>query len=342
MSSPGRTTAVGGGTPEAATILESLEGPLARDAQIAPTIIGLERTRLSSRSSYRTELVTLRFSRGRELRILLKDYGACKHRKEDSLGAGGMVDRRRRELRVYRDLLATARLGTPRYYGAVWDDNRQWFWLLLEYVQGRKLSAFKFEHWLEAAHWLGRMQGRFTGAKLSALDFLVEHDGSFFSSIAEEALRAARAASSRLAARLSSTLSDYDELVAVMSADRSALVHGAYRPYNILVCPQAGHRICVLDWEESARGSPLYDLACLADGFERDAPSFDALVDGYEQEAAAAGLAVPDRDEVRRLIHAFSLHRNLKTLTKAETRSFSLEGITDLVERARALAGLVR
>jgi hypothetical protein len=327
---------------EQRTILrETLHRALAHEDQNAPAIIGLERTSLSTRSSYRTELLTLRLGAGSELRIFLKDYGACKHVKEYSLGAGGVVDRRVREMRVYRELLALVDLGTARFHGAVWDESRRWFWLLLEYVEGRRLGDFAFEHWVEAARWLGRMQGRFAGTSLREFDFLVEHDRAFFSSIAEDAVRATRATSARLGASLSSTLSAYDELLDVMSADRSALVHGVYRPYNIIVCPQAGHRVCVLDWEECARGSPLYDLACLSDGFEREPPRFEVVLDGYREEAAAHGVALPHRDGLHRLIHAFCLHRNLKTLTKARTRRFAPEGVRSLVDRVQELARLV-
>jgi hypothetical protein len=329
------------GNQDGRAICESLQRALAQGDQTAPAIVAVERTSLASRSSYRTELIALRLSTGSELRLFLKDYGVSKVVKEDSLGAGGMIDRRRREMRVYRDLLATTNLGTPRFHGAVWDESREWFWLLLEYVEGRQLNHFGFEHWVEAARWLGRMQARFASTNLTELDFLVEHGGGFFSSMAERAVRAASAASPRLGASLSSTLSAYDEVVAAMSADRSALVHGAYRPYNVIICPQAGHRVCVLDWEESARGSSLYDLACLTDGFEREPPRFEVLVDGYREVAEAHGLALPHRDGLHRLIHAFCLHRNLKTLTKAETRGFALGGVTSLVERVQELARLV-
>lgn len=339
QSEPSRSVRdVGRGKEADAAVRRCVQAALTQGERGAPTIIGLEREPVSSRSSYRTELVTLHLDNGRPLQIFLKDFGSCKHLKEGSLGAGDMVDRRWREVSVYRELLTTADLGTARYHGTVWDDSRQWFWLLLEYVEGRKLKAFGFEHWLEAARWLGRMQARFAGANVSQLDFLIEHDGTFFTSVADEAIRAAWAASARLAAGLSTALSGYDELVAAMGADRSTFVHGAFRPYNIVVSPQAGHRLCVVDWEESARGSPLYDLACVADGFERQPPRLEALIDGYEEEAAAAGRALPDREGVHRLIYGVCMHRNLNTLAKAHTRSFSLEGISKLVARIEELA----
>ena len=61
----------------------------------------------------------------------------------------------------------------------------------------------------------------------------------------------------------------YRERVERLMEHRRTLVHGAFRPAQILV--NAGTepvRICPTDWEISAMGSCLYDLAALTDGFQ--------------------------------------------------------------------------
>jgi hypothetical protein len=95
--------------------------------------------------------------------------------------------------------------------------------------------------------------------------------------------------------------------------------------------------VCVTDWEESARGSPFYDLAYLSDGF--DPLRLDALIDAYQQEIARAGLPLRDRDDALRLIRCFYVHRNLKTLTKAQGPGFSRDGIERLIHRIESLTG---
>jgi len=317
-----------------ALLRDRVQEALAWNGGAGPAIASLTRAAPGTSSSYRTELLTLELADGAELRVFLKDFGTSTHRKD------GMRARRQRELSVYRDLLAGAGLGTPRYLGAVWDEPAGRFWLLLEHVEGESLRRFGFGHWLEAARWLGRLQGHAAGVELSGAGFLVDHDAGFFGSVAARALFAVRAVSPPLGARLAGALRDYDELVALMAAERPTLVHGHFRPHNIVVRPgDPARSLCVIDWEESGRGSPLYDLAYLTDGF--DPPRLRVLVDGYEEEAAHTGLPGRGRDEVLRVLDSLYMHRNLKTLSKAQGDGFTPEGLAGLVDRTVALAGRI-
>ena len=54
-----------------------------------------------------------------------------------------------------------------------------------------------------------------------------------------------------------------------MVSGRRTLLHGVYLPSQILADPDAEQlRICPVDWELAGIGSPLYDFAFFADGFE--------------------------------------------------------------------------
>jgi aminoglycoside phosphotransferase (APT) family kinase protein len=317
-----------------AMLRDRLQEALATERGAAPAIAGLTRATANGSSSYRTELLTLELADGAELQVFLKDFGTSTHRKD------GMRARRQRELSVYRELLAGADLGTPRYLGAVWDEPAGRYWLLLEHVEGQSLRRFGFGHWLEAARWLGRLQGHAARIDLARAGFLVDHDAGFFASAAARALHAVRAVSPPLGARLAGALRDYDELVALMAAEPRTLVHGHFRPHNIVVRPgEVVRSLCVIDWEESACGSPLYDLAYLSDGF--DPPRLGRLLDGYEEEAGRSGLPARDRDQALRVLHCLYMHRNLKTLTKVQGDGFTPEGIEGLVGSTVALAGRV-
>src|SRR5205823_612579 len=97
------------------------------------------------------------------------------------------------------------------------------------------------------------------------------------------------------------------------------LVHGSYKPRHILVDggPRA-LRVCPVDWELAAAGSPLYDLAFLAHGMRR--PALDRLFDAYHAESIAHGAPPIERDEMRRALDSFRLHRVLKALASADER----------------------
>jgi len=308
----------------------TLRAALEKDAEASP-IIGLQRAASTLSSSYRAEVVTVRRRGAADVRIFLKDFARFRRDK------GDMAGRRRRELCVYRELLAGAELGTPRYHGAVWDERRGRFWLLLEYVDAPLLRYLPFERWLDAARWLGLMQAHFAGRDLAASDFLAVHDASFYKAAVEGATRAIGAFSPGLACRLDAALRDYEERVAEMADAPPTLVHGVYRPHNILAAPTSGTwRVCVTDWEESAQGCPLYDLACLADGFDRR--RLHLLIDAYEGPLARAGMPPRDRRQCLRLLAAMQVQWNLRTLAKASVREIAPERAERLVGRVEALA----
>ena len=67
-------------------------------------------------------------------------------------------------------------------------------------------------------------------------------------------------------------------------SDGASLVHGDFKPSNLLVDPVDGHLTGVLDWEFAFAGSPLFDLATLLRESANLPPDFEAgVVQGFEQ-----------------------------------------------------------
>lgn len=299
----------------------------------AQTILNLQRLPSEHSSSYETEIVTVALEGRGELRLFLKDFGARLYLKDS------LAQRRSRELCVYRDLLSAADLGTPAYYGAAWDEQRGRFWLLLEFVEGMQVKHREFPEWVRAVAWLGRMQAHFSESRrlLEASEFLIDQDAEFFRCAADLARRAVAASLPRLTDRLEAALAGYDEATDLMAGQPRTLVHGGYRPQNIILSgsPEAP-RVSPADWEEAALGSFFYDLAYFCDGFEGE--RLTILLDAYRSEAERHGfrpLAGPDAD---RLLALFNLHKNLGTLSKAAERTFPEKGIVKLVEMAESAA----
>jgi aminoglycoside phosphotransferase (APT) family kinase protein len=277
--------------------------------------------------------VTVKLTTGEELAIFLKNFGASQLSKD------GLPQRRERELRVYRDLLTEADLGTATYYGSVWDESHGRFWLLLELVPSTEVRYCEFRYWVETARWLARMQGYFGAVErrkqLSMGDYLIQHDAAFFHDKAEQARRAVATFPPAFSARLAPILHKYEQMVEMIAHQPRTFVHGHYRPYNILVNIEATPpRICPVDWEVAALGSPLYDLAFLSDLSDGFAGSLlDQLCAAYQQEALRHGLALPGRAEIQFLVDCFLLHRMLMLLGKAVKRQFSESGVAQLLDR---------
>ncbi len=286
-------------------------------------------------TSYDSRILTVTLASGEGLRIFLKDFGHPRLPKDS------LAERRERELGVYRHLIGQADVGTARYYGAVWDERRRRYWLLLELVEGVELRSCDVEDWPLAAGWLGRMQGRF--ANLGRLDgtyeFLQRHDADFFRSRGRRAVDSAARFSSDLAARLTKVVERYDRLIEEMVSQPRTLVHGAFRPANIMMdLGRSPPRICPVDWELAAVGSPLYDLAFFSDGFEP--PVLGRIWSAYREEATKAGVTVPERDEMRRVVDCFRLFRVMAWLAPALEKRYTKGDVEKLVSRGETLITL--
>jgi hypothetical protein len=295
-------------------------------------IRAIHRRSSGASTSYDTDVVTVQLETGEEFRVFLKDYGYSRISKD------GMERRRERELCVYRDLLAAGELGTARYYGAAWDAPRGRFWLFLEFVDGIPVSSCDVDFWVVAANWLGRMHGHFYDRidRIRGYNFLIIHDAEFFWSRADLALRATSQISPALGERLEKVVGRYGRAVATMTSQPTTLLHGGYRPSNVLVQIRSDPgRVCTVDWEEAALGPPLHDLAYLADGFQP--PTLDRLLDAYRKGAQGSGMPLPGRDEIVDIVDCFRLHMVMNMLGRSLISKWSERGVEKLVTMAEQL-----
>jgi hypothetical protein len=299
-------------------------------------IQSVDRKRSKFSSFYASDIITVRLADGEDFKIFLKDFGSFHHPKDT------MKERRQREVVVYRDLLADGGLDTARYFGSVWDESQGRFWLLLEFVEGLPVGHLEFEDWVPAASWLGRMYGYFSRhcELWDNCDVLARHDAPFFESIARGALDAMAGFSPELARRLEPIVGRYHKAVAVMTVQPQTLVHGTYRPAQIIIDKQRRPaRICPVDFEKAAVGASLYDLTFLVDGF--DPPQLRQLFEAYRAEATRCGVRVPDDEEMEHVVNCFRLHRVMNWLAVSLARRYSTDVIEKLVGMAQDIGALV-
>lgn len=291
-------------------LLEAEVVPRGRGA--AASISGLRSAPSPSATSYAARELTVQLDDGASVGVFLKDLGSSRLFKE---GAG---ERRARELHVYRDLLRTAELGVPAYYGAVGGGGRERLWMLFELVDGVRVADCEFDAWPAATAWLARAQALYARDpdRFERSSLLIRHDPDFFASRAERARSSAKRISGRAMRRLRRILSGYDDFVALMAGQPRTLVHGSFRPENVLLDdPSRPSRVCVVDWELAAIGAPLYDLARLCDGFR--GARLDRLLDSYGREAAAHDLPIPGREPLVEALDCFSLQRAVNAIGHA-------------------------
>jgi hypothetical protein len=307
--------------------------------RVVPRLLGrrrpvasVERTPAAANGSYESYVVVAGLADGRSLRFFLKDYGASRRPRRDRR------DRRERELRVYRELLPGAGLATARHLGEVWDDGAGRHWLLLELVEGPLVRDLDLERWTPPLEWLGRLHARFAGAwdRTAPPAFLERHDERFFRRKADEALAATVRRAPRLGRRMAFVRERFESVLPALTAGPRTLVHGAFVPANVIVAPGEPPRICPVDWELAAVGSPFHDLACFCDGFE--APDLDRMLAAYRGGARVSGLALPPDPEILAAVDCFRLHRVMDSLAVAVEKRYPDEGLERLVGRGEALS----
>jgi hypothetical protein len=296
-------------------------------------IVEVDRERFPYIGSYDCDLVTVHLSTGEEFKLFLKDYRISQKSKD------GPELRRERELRVYRDLLSQTELGTPQYYGSVWDDSEGRFWILLEFVDGVVIRDHDVEYGILAADWLGRMQGFFARHQemLSSCGFLIPQDAEFFRSKANLALCNVDRISSASARRLSEIINRYEQVIAVLETQPRTLVHGGYIPWHILLdFNQKPTRVCAVDWESAAFGPTLYDLAYFTDGMEPQPR--DRILDAYRSAAIRCGVPVPAETQMEYIVNCLRLHRIFDWLSRGLEKRFTEHKVAKLVDRAEQLS----
>src|SRR5207244_13274211 len=124
--------------------------------------------------------------------------------------------------------------------------------------------------WIAAAAWLGRLQGFFArhSERVGAADLLLRFDAEFLWWQAERAARYVAGVSAPLAKQLSTSLERYEPALAMMVAWPLTLVHGHYRPYNVLVDGTLQQpRICQVDRVRDGIGHTEYGLGYLDEAF---------------------------------------------------------------------------
>lgn len=313
-----------------------IERSVARRLGLSSEIAEIRRTRTRYIGSYECDSVAVRLTSGQEFAYFLKDYGSSQKSKDEP------ARRRERELATYRDLLSRADLGTPSYYGSLWDESEGRYWLFLELVEGILITDHNVEHGELAAGWLGRAQGFFSQHPeiLAGQDYLIRHDARFFRSKAKRALRDVGYIDPESVQRLAKIVDSYDQVIDAMTAQPSTLVHGGYIPWHILLnYDHEPVRVCPIDWELAAVGSAIYDLAYFVEGAEPGAR--ERIVDAYWRAAGRCGVPVTERAQLDYLVDCFRLHRIIDWLSRAAEKKFSPEKVSVLLAQTEQQSALI-
>lgn len=288
----------------------AIERGLRQRGMTGPRVAGLRRRHSAYSTSASIEDLDVTLTNGRRLRLKLKDA------RPEALLDGARTARPRflyhpgREAGVYSRVLDRRALGTAAFYAAGPGGGGE-HWLVLEDVEGVELyQVGELWVWEHVAAWLGGFHAQLAAHvdRLAGTVPLLRHDSDHFRrwprrAVAFAADRTARRGLSWLSAR-------YESVVALLSALPVTLVHGDFSASNVLVGAGSPPRVCPVDWELTARGPGLLDLAALTAG-NWPVESRDAMERAYRR---ATGWPQTATTEFTRGLTACRLHLALQWL----------------------------
>ncbi|TMB90756.1 MAG: hypothetical protein E6J45_08160 [Chloroflexi bacterium] len=235
------------------------------------------------RTSFPLEEVQVTLVDGRRAALLRKTVS------RSSLSANAAAAKReecfdaRREVAVYRELLARAGLGTARLVAADGTPDGSAVWMLLEHVRGVEMyQVGAIETWRAAAAWLAAMHERLAWAAAdgpaSRARLLTQGPDVWRLSIQ----RALGSGHATLPAHTRDRLAaSRGTVIAMLESMPVRVLHGDAYASNIVVDDAlAPHRVCAVDWEMASRGPALLDLAALTSGSWSETAA-SVIADGY-------------------------------------------------------------
>jgi hypothetical protein len=246
---------------------ESLAEGLCELRGCAVRVQRVERTPFRGSSSFATERLRV-LADGEWLDVFFKDLNPL-HQLVEARDIREMaLERSRRELHVYRNVLRGGVLGTPALYGWRWAPAKGLLWLFLEDVGPKRLSRLgDFSLWLAAARWSARLHAAARSLPARALDPLPQADAADHAQRADELERKLPRLPADHRDRIRSALSLYRDLVARLAHVPRGLVHNEFFGKNVIIRPApATEPVAVIDWETAAIGPAYLDLVSISTG----------------------------------------------------------------------------
>ena len=222
----------------------------------------------------------------------------------------------RREVMVYRRLLAGGRFDAPIVYASLCDEAQGRYWLFCEDVGELQLAWCDVDDWPAAFRWVARMHAEYYGReeKLRVLDYLGEHDLPFYRFLARGAREMLQWLDARRQlARFEGLMTRWFGLsLEHLAHQPRTLLHGDLGCHNLMV--QHGPKIRPIDWGHAAIGVAGWDVAKLIAGWESDGPEKPRFIGAYLEEFALHAPVVLDQRAFERTLAHCQIMRTLQIL----------------------------
>jgi aminoglycoside phosphotransferase (APT) family kinase protein len=302
--------------PDDGLLREVLEDALARHFGRPERVVGLERRPSPYRTSFGLEELTVSLEKRSPLHLMFKDLSRQSLLRAARLAKPQFLHDPEREIETYRLLLSPAQIGAPIYYGSIVDRAAGRYWLFIEKVNGKELYQIgDLSTWQQVARWLAVMHDRFAStmeppAHPPAPGGLLKYERGLYERWMERAREFLKptALSQDVRQRLEGVAERYGDVVERLLALPQTVIHGEFYASNVLVeQTPAGLRVCPVDWELTAWGPGLLDLAALTAGSWTEEQK-RALALAYRDALSPAKGWPPDADTFLAALDCCYLH----------------------------------
>jgi hypothetical protein len=301
---------------DTAELHSSLEMLLGNILGTPHTIENLQRSPFPYRSSFALEELVVTLDNGLIVELLFKDLSRQALSEAGKRAKLIFLYEPRREIAIYRHILAAHLPDAAVCYGAVVDVDQARYWLFLEKVQGVPLYEVGLATWQAVACWLATMHTRFAQqtklGELAAVGSLLRYSGNFYwlwPRRAQTFLHQMQPAlPTKTLERFDRLVANYDQVVERLLALPVTFIHGEFYAANVLVRETTGElRICPVDWEMAGLGPGLLDLAALVAGnWTEEEKTLMALA--YYRTLRSKGGWLPAIDEFLAALNCCRLH----------------------------------
>jgi len=274
-------------------VSDALERALASQRPGENAVVELSRRFFDYSSSYTIETLDARLADGTVLELVLKDLSP-ESLLPDARSRPAFAGDPEREIAAYTGFLSWGPPGPPALFGTSVDFGRGRYWLFLERVDGLQLQHVgELSVWTAAAEWLGRFHAAFSSDETTVASLPVRDD-TYYRYWLDRACAFAAGGRPHTDARRLQRLADrFDVVTRRLAAMPATVVHGDFCAANIVVAQARDSvRICPVDWERSAVGPAMVDLAALTAGSWTPGQQ-ETLVAAYE---SASGRPVDRTD----------------------------------------------
>jgi hypothetical protein len=246
--------------PDLHALSEGLTVALTETGMTDGPVVVLDRKNAPYGSTFPAEILKCRLGSQKERTLY------CKYGVDIDNAAHGHRGAVAYESIVYRNLLRTCGLSTAMYYGSYRRNGGKELWLILEFLEdARRVNKATFPGAMKAAaRWIGHFHAQNVGRNPEA--WLKSYGAEYYLGWARRTLLFTQSRH-RDFPWIKVLCEAFPQLMEVLLAAPTAIIHGEYYPKNVLAC---GGDIYPVDWESAALAAGEIDFASLVSGWPED------------------------------------------------------------------------